>query len=725
MAVANQITPYPFDPTGTMLANRIPGEQQIISPPNFKDYYFIVPKMAPFFGGPELVITVKDLGNRTRVLKEGVDYYLTHRFIAASRATAKPIYGSITFLDKELAGVVTFTYQTIGGIWTLDEAQILEILSNNLRNPRITSWDTVAEVPTLFPVIDHEWNLVDMVGASEVVEAIDGIVDALNSSNGNAITTHIADKNNPHGVNKAQIGLSLVQNYGIATDLQAQEGLDNASYMTPARTRAAIIKIAGDQLANHTADRNNPHGVTAAQVGLSLVQNYGVASAPEAVAGLRSDRYMTPVTTKAVMDNFINGLFATHVNNKNNPHETTKVQIGLPLVENYGMASPDDARQGTRNDVYMTALRVRQAIQSLAGGDLSSHVADMENPHGVNKAQVGLGLVQNYGVADSATTQLGQAINLYTTPKGVVDAINNLVGHTLSDHVSNIQNPHQTTAEQVGAYTKAAVNQLLTGYMAVGTKANDSWLFDGLNIEQMKQYTLAGTAANSTLFDGRTFAQVQQQILAGTAADSERVGGRTYQDIVTAVGGSVDIQSRVAIQRQHTSAVPAMPRTWSLIATMPIPPSDSTPQLATDQYPDGQFLVAGGDTGAENASPLFHVRFSQRSNNVFVPRLWILNMSALVNTTAFGWVKNDVDQVYEIWMETSGGRNGFSVTELSKGAGESKAQSNDDVVYVRPTGWTAPASVDHMARGSQLAVLEAQMIEVVQVMTAALANMIP
>lgn len=847
MAVANELTPYPFDPTGTMLANRVIGEQQIISPPNFKDYYFIIPKFAPFFGDDgDLVISVKDLENRTRILKEGVDYYITHRFIAASRATAKPIYGSITFLDKELAGVVTLTYQTIGGIWTLSADKILEILSNNLRNPRITSWDTVADVPMLFPVIDHEWNLVDMVGASEVVEAIDGITDALNSSNGNAITAHIADKNNPHNVTKVQIGLGSVQNFGLASISEAQQGISNAGYMTPALTYSAITKFAGEMVAGHANNTNNPHGTTATQVGLGNVQNYSVATPQEAVAGVLTTRYMTPATTKAVMDFFVTGQFAAHTNNKNNPHETTKAQVGLPLVENFGVATPDDARLGVRSDAYMTPLRTRQAIQAWAGGDLEAHSADKNNPHNVTKVQVGLGSVQNYGVADPATTvlgvatnlyttprgvveaittlanvpldthihdtnnphqttklhvglgnvqnfaiadsdttaqgqavnlyttpkgvvdairslaitplnahinntnnphnvtkvhvglgnvqdfgvadsdttQVGLAVNLYTTPKGVVDTIRKMIVEPFAEHISDLGNPHQTTAEQVGAYTKQAVNQLLVGYLPVSEKAADTALFDGLMLWQVKDWVLAGKAGDSGMFGGRTPDEFKAWSLLGTASDSERLSGRTYQDIISAVGGSVDVQNRTAVQRLHTGTLPANPRTWSLIATMPIPTTGTTPATATEVFADGQFLVAGGDTGAEVESPLFHLRFSQRAGGVWAPNLWILDITGLTSSAQFGWVKNDVDQVYEIWMETSAGRNAASVTELNKGAGASKAQSDDDIVFVKPIGLVY-GSIDAVARKSRVDNLEAQMIEVVQTMTAALQNMIP
>lgn len=172
---------YPFDPQGSNPANKIENEQQVLTPVNGRDHHFIVPDCAPFF--VDTVVMEYRTTNGTLVpLTEGVDYYYTHHYISASRACAKPIAGSIEFLNKNLQGVVRLAYQTIGGIWTANEQQIAELLANKLRNPRITSWEQVIDQPATFPVIDHEWNLVDMVGAKEVVEAIDGVTAAVLTS---------------------------------------------------------------------------------------------------------------------------------------------------------------------------------------------------------------------------------------------------------------------------------------------------------------------------------------------------------------------------------------------------------------------------------------------------------------------------------------------------------------------------------------------------------------
>lgn len=171
-------TAYSFDPTGLLASNLVTNENHILTPMNFQDYHFVVPKFAPFFA-ESLVVRHIGLDNVLRTLTYGVDYLPTHWFIAASRACAKPIYGSVSLMNLSLAGTVIFSYQTLGGDWLIDTTKIAEITSDRLRNPRITAWDVVAGLPAIFPPIDHEWDLQDMVGLSDILPKLTEISAAI------------------------------------------------------------------------------------------------------------------------------------------------------------------------------------------------------------------------------------------------------------------------------------------------------------------------------------------------------------------------------------------------------------------------------------------------------------------------------------------------------------------------------------------------------------------
>lgn len=249
MTTALAIPQYPFDPTGVNPANRITGELQPLTGVGDRDFYYIVPLSGPFFA-TSMQLSFKSVQGELRQLFEGIDYALTHHFVGASRACGKPIYGSITFLNKELRGTLILnSYQNIGGEWLIDSHTIARILAESLANPRTITWDQVAGYPNIFPPITHAWNLQDMVGQSAMVDAMNRVCDAILTQATNAITEHIHAIGNVHGVTCNDIGaVSTIQL--IQAVQQAIEQLDitttNVSegqnkYFTEARALASKL----------------------------------------------------------------------------------------------------------------------------------------------------------------------------------------------------------------------------------------------------------------------------------------------------------------------------------------------------------------------------------------------------------------------------------------------------------------------------------------------------
>ncbi|WP_349652003.1 hypothetical protein [Lactococcus lactis] len=91
------------------------------------------------------------------------------------------------------------------------------------------------------------------------------------------LASHLADKNNPHKVTAAQVGLDKVDNVKQASKVEFD---------------------------SHTSDISNPHKVTATQVG--------------AYSKDESDKKLA--TQKQAID--------SHINNKSNPHAVTASQVG-------------------------------------------------------------------------------------------------------------------------------------------------------------------------------------------------------------------------------------------------------------------------------------------------------------------------------------------------------------------------------------------------------------
>lgn len=579
---------YPFDPTGALTSNAVANERHVLSPPAWKDFYFIVPKQAPYFRDSLRVIH-RPSG---KLLVEGKDYHCTHYFHAASHGVARRVYGSITMLDKTLTGVLEISYQTIGGDWILDASADLTRLTNTQTNPRITTWEEVVDVPYQFPPIDHQWDLEDLKGVEAILPILEDMSAAIREAAGGNFAQHIADKNNPHsvtkdqvgldqvqnfplaniaeaqsgtlntrymtpvrtknfvdsylipildahkndlnnphGTTKAQVGLGSVQNFAIATQAEAEAGSVANKYMTPLQTKQAIAVLATQGLSNHLADVNNPHSTTKAQVGLGSVDNFPVASIAEAQAASRNDRYMTPLMTATQIQVLVKDSMDLHLNATNNPHLTTKAQVGLGNVPNYTVATQAEAEAGLITTAFMTPLMTRKAIEAIAVGSVGAHLADTNNPHATTKAQVGLSVVQNYSIASTVEATLGESNIRYMTPLLVKAAIDAQVGGGIGNHISDINNPHQVTASQVGTYSSGVLDGKFNAKLDKLAQAADSAALEGHTYADVLNTAKAQGTVNSDKLENQTLAQVLASAKAQTADNAAKLGGKTAEEI--------------------------------------------------------------------------------------------------------------------------------------------------------------------------------------------------
>ncbi|EOH55955.1 hypothetical protein UA3_01138 [Enterococcus faecium EnGen0263] len=128
-----------------------------------------------------------------------------------------------------------------------------------------------------------------------------------------------------------------------------------------------------------------------------------------------------------------------HINDNTNPHKVTKSQVGLGNVENYATATQADAEVGTANNLFMTPLRVFQAITKWVDGKFISKTGT-ETVSGIKNFQDGL---QSAGKEVSTIDQLnlygiyGEGANQSKFPVGSKIPMGELVAtdfaHTESD----------------------------------------------------------------------------------------------------------------------------------------------------------------------------------------------------------------------------------------------------------------------------------------------------
>ncbi|GEM_PF-5429172 len=111
-----------------------------------------------------------------------------------------------------------------------------------------------------------------------------------------------------------------------------EENIENGAVVTDNR-----MNHIEEGIEAHTNDLKNPHKVTAAQVGLGNVQNFGLATEDEAKQGTSNAKYMTPSLTQAVLSANINSI--AYANSADGTNGFTTVYPNLNLLTNSRLQS--------------------------------------------------------------------------------------------------------------------------------------------------------------------------------------------------------------------------------------------------------------------------------------------------------------------------------------------------------------------------------------------------
>lgn len=421
MSTRPLIAKYPLDKSGRSPTNKVVGEIREINQTRERAF---VPFAGPFYADETFVITNVATG---KPLKPVDDYILCQPFQQASLRTGKDVE-CVVWIKTPVPITVRIDYQVVGGEYSWNIDALLELIAEINLDNRPVAWGSVLGKPTAYPPAPHIHDIGDTYGWEYVVYQLEAIrnailvgdeashdelraqmrsmraeLEALIAGLDDRLTAHVNDKSNPHETTKAQVGLGDVENFPIASEAEATIGTAQNRYMTPARTTLLIDRLVKEAMDAHIADKSNPHDTTKDQVGLGSVANYAPASAPEAVAGVVSDKYMTPSVTRAAIMAQVGDAFYTHVANKENPHETSKAQVGLGLVDNFATATVDEARAGQVGNKFMTAALTNAAIRAQVADSYFLHEANKENPHQTTKTQVGLGNLPNAITRDRQT----------------------------------------------------------------------------------------------------------------------------------------------------------------------------------------------------------------------------------------------------------------------------------------------------------------------------------
>lgn len=419
---------YPLDLTGNSPLNLVSDEQRLLQ--GDKDR-LLTPHGGAFYFD---TVSIYDIDNNKPLNKD--QYRPALYFEEPTERSNRPVYAGIVITDREVSNNVRLTYQTVGGDYSSIAPAIIDAMDDLDLNEREVQWGKILGRPEFLPPESHLTDIVDIYGWEFLVNLMKKIHTALVVGDGAShdeifnmlqnrldklndyfdqvlanLEDHKNDNNDPHDVTKVQVGLGNVDNFAEATnsDMADESGVEN-KFVTPARLHWLIGQQWQPDYDAHLTDYTNPHNVTKAQVDLGNLNNYPIATNALTITGENDFTYIHPLGMRFAIAEQGGALVNQHIADKENPHDVTKVQVGLGNVANYDVADEATAREGLSDSHYLTPYTLSVGIDTLVGDALSSHTGNFNNPHKVTKEQLGLGNVDNVSLAemDAAFEESGE-----------------------------------------------------------------------------------------------------------------------------------------------------------------------------------------------------------------------------------------------------------------------------------------------------------------------------
>lgn len=268
------------DYTGTDPSFRVNNERLEVAA--FRDRCIALSKGA--FYDDSLVL----VNSRTNLpLKNQVDYHLRVLDTAATGASGKSLH-TVIELKSEPTDPILATYQYIGGRYIYQHETITHLLENvESKDLFNIYYSQLKNRPTTFDVKPkHQHDASDVFGRDEEVAATMELVAAVHKLTEE--TTLV--EGNPT--------VSYLNALIVRLQREKQDAADDA-LNTVAKT---VVGSINELLSKHTAhlrNHDNPHNTTKAQVGLGLVQNYGITND---ISIDRTDLYVSARALKRVHD---------------------------------------------------------------------------------------------------------------------------------------------------------------------------------------------------------------------------------------------------------------------------------------------------------------------------------------------------------------------------------------------------------------------------------------
>ena len=293
------------------------------------------------------------------------------------------------------------------------------------------------------------------------------------------LASHLADKNNPHKVTAAQVGLGNVQNFGLATEDEAKQGISNAKYMTPSLTQAVLSANINSIAYANSADGTD--GFTTVypnlnllnfksrlKLGVSLDWSTGVGLLPNPARAVFDYVSVVPGKTYTINSNWDKteriAIFAYDSNDMKNAtfiYDGSSAKwvspstIGRVITQKTTLSIPD-GMNFIRVVFFAKDASATLTLQEILDAKTKVEEGSTATPWMPSSSEVTTADWPKY-VGFSNTVKTNKSASDYTWFPVKDSELTNKV----DSHINNKANPHSVTASQVGAYTKDESDQKL------------------------------------------------------------------------------------------------------------------------------------------------------------------------------------------------------------------------------------------------------------------------
>ena len=553
MAVQN-LPSYTFDPHARVPANLITNERHTLTPKNGYTFHYIIPDYAPFYIKDLKVYKKTQQGAKT-YLVEGVDFVVGYEFLQAVNSTGIPVYGAISFINRNLTGDIYLDYRTVGGAWTISQNKIAEIIADLQYNPVITTWEQVANIPYQFPPTAHSHDIQDMTSFADLLNVLRRLGENLQGGGGSVNQQQIIDivERTLASGGKAQVGLSNLRNLEILPLNNGNNNTDNY-YVTPRGVRDIINAVAMPVINQHINARGNVHGLVAADIGavtqadidsrLATKLGKGEKAADTVLFDGRNSQQLKTFVLDGTSSNTakFNGLTYTEMveDVKNRLNAILSAQGGDNVTNLAArilqLTAGDTNKFGNRTpEQFATWLLANNNINATTLNGLTKDNL-------INEARSNVNATQLNGLSSA---------QLIAQAKQNVDAVSiggRNLQQLLSDAKQNVNATHLggSTKEQIINDAKNNVNAVqLDGRTAQqiideARRNVNATTIGGKTIEAFKAEVAQGVRAAATTIGGYTLQQVIADAKANVVAtNASRLEGKTVQALTSEITGFV------------------------------------------------------------------------------------------------------------------------------------------------------------------------------------------